>query len=111
MRQKLNDLGLKTWFHPTVDIQRSNEELGSHITSFSKGEKKDVIQKGDLLHCDFGITYLRLNTDCQQHAYVLKDDETKVPDFLSQALKKGNRLQDILTSNYVEGKTGNQNIT
>ncbi len=108
MRQKLNDLGLKTWFHPTVDIQRSNEVLESHITSFSKGEKKDIIQKGDLLHCDFGITYLRLNTDCQQHAYVLKDDESSVPSFLEDAFKKGNRLQDILTNNYVEGRTGNE---
>ncbi len=108
MRQKVNDLGLRTWFHPTVDIQRSNEKLGSHITSFSKRPGENSIQKGDLLHCDFGITYLRLNTDCQQHAYVLKDDETEVPDFLVKAFQKGNRLQDILTSNYVEGKTGNE---
>ncbi len=108
MRQKVNDLGLKTWFHPTVDIQRSSEKLGSHITSFSKRPGENIIQKGDLLHCDFGITYLRLNTDCQQHAYVLKDDETKVPAFLMTAFQKGNRLQDILTSNYIEGKTGNE---
>ncbi len=107
MRQKVNDLGLKTWFHPTVDIQRNSEELGSHITSFSKGESTNVIQKGDLLHCDFGITYLRLNTDCQQHAYVLKDGEEEVPLFLDHALKKGNRLQDILTSNFKVGRTGN----
>lgn len=107
MRQKLNELGLKTWFHPTVDIQRSNQKLQSHITSFSKGEEKDIIQEGDLLHCDFGITYLRLNTDCQQHAYVLKEGEKEVPDFLAKAFKKGNRLQDILTANYVEGRTGN----
>ncbi len=108
MRQKVNDLGLRTWFHPTIDIQRSNEKLGSHITSFSKRPSENIIQKGDLLHCDFGITYLRLNTDCQQHAYVLKDDETEVPTFLTTAFQKGNRLQDILTSNYIEGKTGNE---
>ena len=108
LRQKVNDLGLKTWFHPTIDIQRSSEKLGSHITSFSKRPGMNIIQKGDLLHCDFGITYLRLNTDCQQHAYVLKDNETEVPEFLSQAFKKGNRLQDILTLNFVEGKTGNE---
>jgi Xaa-Pro aminopeptidase len=108
MRQKVTDLGLKTWFHPTVDIQRNNEKLDSHITSFSKRPGENVIQKGDLLHCDFGITYLRLNTDCQQHAYVLKDEETKVPDFLVEAFRKGNRLQDILTSNYVVGTTGNE---
>ncbi len=108
LRQKVNDLGLKTWFHPTIDIQRNNETLGSHITSFSKRPDKNIIQKGDLLHCDFGITYLRLNTDCQQHAYVLNDGETKIPVFLEQAFKKGNRLQDILTSNFIEGKTGNE---
>lgn len=108
MRQKVSDLGLQTWFHPTVDIQRTNEKLGSHITSFSKRPSENIIQKGDLLHCDFGITYLRLNTDCQQHAYVLKDDETSVPEFLANAFRKGNRLQDILTTNYVEGKTGNE---
>ncbi len=108
MRQKVNDLGLKTWFHPTVDIQRNNEKLGSHITSFSKRPAENVIQKGDLLHCDFGITYLRLNTDCQQHAYVLQDDENQVPEFLASAFRKGNRLQDILTSNYEVGKTGNE---
>ncbi|NNM23980.1 MAG: Xaa-Pro aminopeptidase, partial [Flavobacteriaceae bacterium] len=68
MRQKVTDLGLETWFHPTIDIQRSDEALKSHIYSFTKGEKDKVILPGDLLHCDFGITYIGLNTDCQQHA-------------------------------------------
>ena len=58
MRQKVTDLGLETWFHPTIDIQRSDEALKSHIESFSKQKEKKVILPGDLLHCDFGITYL-----------------------------------------------------
>lgn len=108
MRQKVTDMGLETWFHPTVDIQRNNEALKSHIESFSKSKTDDIILPGDLLHCDFGITYIGLNTDCQQHAYVLKESENKVPSFLLDAFKKGNRVQDILTSNFVEGKTGNE---
>ncbi|MDA9992682.1 aminopeptidase P family protein [Flavobacteriaceae bacterium] len=108
MRQKVTDMGLETWFHPTIDLQRSNQKLKSHIYSFSKGDTDKVIQKGDLLHCDFGITYIGLNTDCQQHAYVLKDEETEVPEFLAMAFKKGNRLQDILTTTMQEGKTGNE---
>ena len=96
MREKVTELGLETWFHPTIDIQRNKEALKSHIESFSKSKDIDVIQKGDLLHCDFGITYLGLNTDCQQHAYVLNDDETAVPSFLQDAFKLGNRVQDIL---------------
>lgn len=107
-RQKVTDLGLETWFHPTIDIQRKNGDLKSHIESFSKEKDKKVIQKGDLLHCDFGITYIGLNTDCQQHAYVLKDDETEVPQFLKEAFEKGNRVQDILTNNLKSGLTGNE---
>ena len=108
MRQKVTDLGLETWFHPTIDIQRNKEVLKSHIASFSKGKEEKIIQKGDLLHCDFGITYIGLNTDCQQHAYVLNEGEDEVPVFLKEAFKKGNRVQDILTSNMSLGVTGNE---
>ena len=108
MRQKVTELGLETWFHSTVDIQRNEEALKDHIEAFSAGYGNEIIQPGDLLHCDFGITYLRLNTDCQQHAYVLKEGETSPPDFLVKALQKGNRVQDILTNNFETGKTGNE---
>ena len=108
LRQRVTDLGLETWFHPTVDIQRSDEQLESHITAFSSDNAEKIIQPGDLIHCDFGITYLRLNTDCQQMAYVLKPGETEAPDFLQQAFDKGNRLQNILTSNFKTGRTGNE---
>jgi Xaa-Pro aminopeptidase len=107
MRQKVTDLGLETWFHPTVDIQRTSEELVSHLYSFSGRPDDMVILPGDLLHCDFGITYLRLNTDCQELAYVLKPEETEAPSFLVNALYDGNRVQDFLTKNMVEGRVGN----
>src|SRR5210317_793152 len=107
MRQKVSDLGLKTWFHPTVDIQRSEEVLVSHLYSFSGRPEKEVILPGDLLHCDFGITYLRLNTDCQELAYVLKPEESKAPDFLASALASGNKVQDYLTKNMKLGLVGN----
>jgi Xaa-Pro aminopeptidase len=108
LRQKVTDLGLDTWFHPSVDVQRSNEVLGSHIYSFDDRPNKMIILPGDLLHCDFGITYLRLNTDCQELAYVLKPNETEPPLFLQDAFADGNKVQDIFTSNFKTGKTGNQ---
>lgn len=108
MRQKVTDLGLKTWFHPTVDVQRSNNGLVDHLYSFSGRPDDMVIMPGDLLHCDFGITYLRLNTDCQELAYVLKPEESEAPDFLVNALKDGNRVQDYLTKNMIKGRTGNE---
>jgi Xaa-Pro aminopeptidase len=108
MRQKVTDLGLETWFHPTVDVQRSEEGLVNHLYSFSGRPDDLVILPGDLLHCDFGITYLRLNTDCQELAYVLKPQETEAPKFLVDGLRDGNRVQDFLTNNMIKGKTGNE---
>ena len=66
-----------------------------------------MISPGDLLHFDFGISYLTLNTDCQELAYVLKPEETEAPDFLLAALAQGNAVQDHLTQNYKKGRTGN----
>ena len=62
MRQRVNDLGLHTWFQPSVSVQRRDstaEDLGDD----------PVIQRGDVLHCDFGITAMGLNTDTQHMAY------------------------------------------
>ena len=108
MRDKVTALGLETWFHPSVDVQRSNEIMGNHLYSFSNRPEQMIILPGDLLHCDFGITYLRLNTDCQELAYVLKPNEKEPPKFLVDALEDGNRVQDIFTNNFIEGATGNQ---
>ena len=102
-REKIKELKLDTWFQPTVSIQRNEP-----IAVFSKRPLPLVIMPGDLLHVDFGITYLRLNTDTQQHAYVLRPGESKAPEYLTQALAKGNKLQDIMTDNFAEGITGNK---
>ncbi len=107
-RQRVRELGLDTWFHPTVDVQRADPANFDHLRTFSKRPDGQVILPGDLLHVDFGITYLRLNTDMQQHAYVLRPGETEVPASLRKAFKQGNRLQDILVSQFSAGKTGNQ---
>ena len=101
MRQRVADYGLTTWFQPDVDVQRQG------MTDEQMGEDP-VIQKGDVLHCDFGITALRLNTDTQHMGYVLKDGETDAPAGLRAALGTTNRLQDIVTSEIKPGRTGNE---
>ncbi len=107
-RQKVTSLGLTTWFHPSVSIQRSDSLSFEHLRNFSDRPKDDVVRPGDLLHVDFGITYLRLNTDVQQHAYVLLPGEMDAPTSIKKALANANRLQDILTSNYKTGRSGNE---
>ena len=107
-REKIRELKLITWFHPSVSIQRADPESFDHLRSFSSRPDNNVIMPGDLIHVDFGITYLRLNTDTQQHAYILRPEETEVPNYLKKAFDNGNRLQDIFTNNFKEGRTGNE---
>jgi peptidase M24-like protein len=100
-RQTVNDLGLGTWFQPSIEVQRkgvSAEQLGDD----------PVIERGDVLHCDVGITALRLNTDTQHDAYVLREGESEVPAGLRKALANSNRFQDILMDEVRPGRTGNE---
>jgi Xaa-Pro aminopeptidase len=97
--EKFRALGQTTWFHPGISLQRPKS---------SPHKDSPVIHPGDLLHCDIGINYLRLNTDTQQHAYVLRPGEADAPQGLKDALAQGNRLQDILLAEMKEGQTGNQ---
>jgi Xaa-Pro aminopeptidase len=103
-RQRVNDLGLGTWFHPSVDLQRRGataEKIGDD----------SVIMPGDVLHCDVGITVARLNTDTQHLAYVLRPGERDAPAGLRRALANTNTLQDIVMETIKPGRTGNEILT
>lgn len=105
-RNRIRDLNLTAWFHPSVSVQRS--EAPGHSGDFSGSEDANVILPGDLVHVDFGIEYLGLATDTQRNAYILKHGETDAPAGLKMALKKANDLQDILTNEFDTGRTGNE---
>lgn len=99
-RNRLMALGLTPWFHPSVAIQREGAE--------GMIEGAEVIRPGDLLWTDFGITYLRLNTDTQHLAYVLKPGETAAPAGLNAGLANSNRVQDFLARAFRVGRSGNE---
>jgi hypothetical protein len=100
-RQRTNDQGLGTWFQPSIEIQRKG------VTGEKLGEDP-VIQPGDVLHCDVGITVARLNTDTQHDAYVLRPGETDAPAGLRKALANANAMQDIAMEETRPGRTGNE---
>jgi len=104
-RKRIRELGFTAWFHPSVSIQRANPNQGGFNPI--KPSNHELMMPGDLVHVDVGITYLRLNTDTQQHAYILKSNEQTAPNYLKNAMKIGNRAQDILTTNFKLGTSGN----
>jgi Xaa-Pro aminopeptidase len=102
MRQRVAEMGLGQWFHPTITVYRK----GGVPTPAPPGGV--VIQRGDMLHCDFGIVYMGFSTDTQHNAYVLLPGETDAPQGLKDGLKAGNRLQDLTLLHARLGATGNQ---
>jgi Xaa-Pro aminopeptidase len=100
-RQRVNDLGLDTWFQPSVDVQRNG------VTGDALGTDP-IIQPGDVLHCDVGLTVARLNTDTQHLAYVLRPGESRAPEGLQRALANANALQDIVMAEIRPGRSGNE---
>lgn len=107
-RDKIRDLKLTTWFHPSVSVQRKTVNNQSPQDFSDVENDGTTIFPGDLIHVDFGISYLGLKTDTQQLAYVLKPGEMDAPEGLKEALSIGNRLQDILTSQFKTGRSGNE---
>jgi hypothetical protein len=100
MRQRVAELGMGAWFQPSVSVQRMGVEMGDSASP--------VIRRGDVLHTDFGITALRLNTDTQHMGYVLRPGETDAPAGLRAALGRSNRLQDLLLEEMVPGRSGDE---
>lgn len=103
LRQEVNNRGLGTWFHPSVRVQKARR-TGVNLLAENAPV---VIERGDVLHVDFGITAMRLNTDTQHMGYVLREGETDAPAGIKRALANGNRLQDLLLERMKPGRSGN----
>ncbi len=104
LRQQLSDQGLGTWFHPTVDVQRPGVPHDSVLSE----QENMVIQRGDVLHVDFGIKAIGLATDTQHMGYVLREGEREPPPGVQKALANANRLQDLLMERMRPGHLGNE---
>ena len=100
--QRCADLGLEVSFKPYFSVIRNNEAQAAW------GPEDRVIRPGDLVHCDVGLRYLRLNTDHQQTAYVLREGESAAPDGLQQLMSECTKLQDIFMAEFKQGLTGNE---
>ena len=99
-REKIRSLGWTAWFQPSVSLQRAGEERA--------GPGPGVIERGDVLWTDVGVTAFGLATDTQHMGYVLREGELTVPEGLRTCLAHSNRMQDILLEEMEPGRTGNE---
>lgn len=103
-RDQMQALNVSTWNMPRVSIFRS-PIVGPHRPPGST-----AIIEGDMLHVDFGLTLLGLNTDMQHLGYVLRvtEGEKDVPQGLKEGLKQSNRMQELVRTTMKPGNTGNE---
>ncbi|PXF63985.1 M24 family metallopeptidase [Kangiella spongicola] len=106
IRERFEELGVRPWFQPYVTIQRKGDKNSPDSPFFGKSSR--TIEPGDIIHTDVGICYLKLCTDTQEMGYVANFGEFEVPKGLKEALKVGNQWQDILTSEFKTGCSGNE---
>ena len=98
-----------TWFQPDLRLQRKAKPNDTSRGFLAVASESWVIQPGDVLHLDFGISYMGLNTDWQKMAYVLRPGEKDAPAGLKHAMKNSNDLQDALTQRAARpGRTGGE---
>lgn len=105
IRERFEGLGLPIWFMPDVNLQRAGADCTADAPFCGE---EGVIRRGDVLHTDVGICYLKLCTDTQEMGYVLAAGESGVPAGLRAALAAGNQWQDLLTAHFATGRTGNE---
>ena len=105
LRQENQRRGFGTWFQPGMRVQRQN---GKSLQILQQEDAPIVIERGDVLWVDYGLTAMRLATDTQHMGYVLKEGETGPPAGIVNALENSKKLQDIVMKRMVVGRTGNE---
>ncbi len=99
IRKRAAELGLEAWFQPSIDIIRSRKDAGLY-------KDREIIRRGDVLHCDLGLKYLGLCTDMQWHAYVLREGESDAPEGLKKALSRAVSVAEVFLGEFKAGRTG-----
>jgi len=114
-RHRMLELGLEYENHPSIVVQRRPELIAKYDDPpeyFRRGRtsngKNVTIRRGDVVSCDTDIMLLGLTTDSHQHAYVLLEGESDVPEAMKEGLRKVNRIQDLFAKEFVLGRTGKE---
>jgi Xaa-Pro aminopeptidase len=94
----LGRAAVTTWFQPDMRVQRQGMARETSRGFLAVAKEDVVIQRGDVIHVDFGVTYLGLNTDFQRMGYVLPEGHSEPPAGLKAALANTNAVQDALAA-------------
>ena len=69
-----------------------------------------IIQRGDLMQYDYGISHMNFGTDFKRVAYVLNEGETSVPSGIQFGWDRALEARDVIKPNINVGQTAAETI-
>jgi Xaa-Pro dipeptidase len=100
----MGNADVTTWFQQDIRVQRKGSANGMSRGFLGVAPESMVIEPGDGLHVDFGITAMGFSTDWQKMAYVLRPGEKDAPAGLKHAIANTNALQEELMTDSRPGR-------
>jgi len=67
-----------------------------------------VIQRGDLVHIDFGTIHMNYRIDIKRFAYILREGENALPSEYQETFDKALKAREIFRKNIKVGRTGGE---
>ncbi|NHJ49007.1 MAG: aminopeptidase P family protein [Asgard group archaeon] len=106
MEDQLLKIGMKSTFdYCTPMIINSAKSKKSEYHS-----SKYIIQKGDLMQYDYGISALNYGTDFKRVAYVLQEGETEVPAGIQYGWNQALKARDVIQETIKVGLTAEKTL-
>ena len=68
-------------------------------------------QRGDFISWDLGVKYMNYGTDYKRNAYILKENETHLPNGLIHAWDRGIKARKIIRKNIKIGNTARKTLS
>ncbi len=106
MEDQLADLGMKSTFSrsmPMVIHSDKSEKTEYRLSNY-------IIQQGDLMQYDFGISHMNYGTDFKRVAYVLNEGETAVPSGIQNGWNQALKARDVIKDNIKVGQTAGETL-
>ncbi|MBE3118536.1 MAG: M24 family metallopeptidase [Candidatus Atribacteria bacterium] len=73
-------------------------------------QRRTVYHRGDMLVWDWGLQYLNYHSDIKRHAYILREEETDIPEGIRNAWDQGMKVRAVIRRQLKIGRTAGETL-
>ncbi len=106
MEDQLLILGMKSTFEKAIPMIIHSEKSDKSEYNSSKY----VIQCGDLMQYDYGVSHMNFGTDFKRVAYVLQEGESSVPSGIQFGWDRALEAREVIKPNIRTGQTAGETL-